>query len=76
MPRYYAKLDRAGHPTEIREVETTSAWKCLAAVKIDDSLKTITVFRKRTLEIMSRVRYEDGIGCFCQVSHPKYIEDY
>lgn len=74
--KYYVRFDRPGRPSEIMETETSSAIKCRAMLEKTDTPTTITVFRKKTWEILSRVRFVESISGYVQVSHPKYMEDW
>lgn len=73
--QYYAKIDRAGGPTECIETSTASAWKVFASLSEKKSIRTVTVFRKKTWEILSRIKQDENTGCLVQTSHPKYLED-
>lgn len=73
--KYYARIDRSGVRTEVQEVSTASASKVLLLLPCISGVTTITVFRKKTWEILSRVKFDSQIGDFYQSGHPKYLED-
>lgn len=57
------------------EVNTTSAVRAAYNLGCAESNETVTVYRKRTLEILSRAMWGVSEREYYLVSHPKYLEE-
>lgn len=57
------------------EVDTTSAARAAYALGRAESNEQVTVYRKRTLEILSRARWGVSERSYYLCGHPKYLEE-
>ena len=75
MAEYIAVVCRMNSPTECFYCSTKSASKVLNSISEKHNITSVTVIRKYTHEILSRIKSAPLIDDFIQVSHPKYFEE-
>ena len=75
MGKYKCLITSGNTSPREYEVDTASAVRAAYALGRAESNEQVTVYRKRTLEILSRARWDVSVKTYYLCGHPQYLED-